>query len=152
MIVQRNVNCETDAGDSVRKILAGFAAASRLFYSEADLQHQLAWSLHDLPNVTDVRLEYPWSFREHTCPISPPCNVPTMRENLRGGHVDIWVELSKSIWVIELKYKTQALLWGQYRLKDQSAQDTGRYDFVKMCIVWSRLLKEGMTLLDSRCF
>ena len=50
-------------------------------------------------------------------------------------HIDVWVFYQNATLAVELKYKTRRLTIHigneQYRLKDQSAQDIGRYDFLK---------------------
>ena len=50
-------------------------------------------------------------------------------------HVDIWIEQDNNVLAIELKYKTRALQVPvkneQYALQSHSAQDIGRYDFIK---------------------
>jgi hypothetical protein len=50
-------------------------------------------------------------------------------------HVDVWIEQDGDILAIELKYKTRALIVPigdeQYVLRNQSAPDIGRSDFVK---------------------
>ena len=50
-------------------------------------------------------------------------------------HVDIWVEQDDKALALELKYKTRALQTlvaeETFVLLNQSAQDVGRYDFVK---------------------
>jgi hypothetical protein len=54
-------------------------------------------------------------------------------------HVDIWVEQDGHVLAIELKYKTRAIQVRvgneQYALRSQSAQDLGRYDFIKDTLV-----------------
>jgi hypothetical protein len=50
-------------------------------------------------------------------------------------HIDVWVVYQNATLAVELKYKTRRLTVHigneQYRLKDQSAQDISRYDFLK---------------------
>lgn len=101
----------------VGEILANLAKKRPIFHSEADFQHAFAWEIHQkLPNSL-VRLELP---------------VQVKDEYL---HIDIWVKNQDEFLAIELKYKTRGLsveIDGEhYRLKNQSAQDLGRYDFIK---------------------
>lgn len=53
----------------------------------------------------------------------------------RSIHVDICIRYRDEIAAVELKYKTRDLTVDRdgerYRLKNQSAQDTGRYDFIR---------------------
>jgi hypothetical protein len=91
----------------------------RLFHSEADFQHELAWGLRERFSDYDFRFERPWDGLN------------------RRIYVDLWVEdPAGGVTVIELKYKTAALTVREYAeeafdLKDQRAQDVGRYDFIK---------------------
>ena len=85
-----------------------------IFHSEADFQHALAWQIHkSMPN-SQIRLEFP--FRH---------GVSTM-------YLDIWLPTERL--AIELKYLTRRLEQGcegeHFALRDQSAQDTRRYDFL----------------------
>ena len=101
----------------VREILAIIAKKRPIFHSEADFQHTFAWEIHQkLPNAS-VRLELP---------------IHVKNQDL---HIDIWIKNQDEVLAIELKYKTRGLSvqidGEQYRLKNQSAQDIGRYDFIK---------------------
>ena len=87
-----------------------------IFHSEADFQFALAWELQQQYPNASLRLEY-----------APPGD-PTK-------HIDILVRLGNDVYPIELKYKKakfRAVVNGeQYSLTDHSAQDLGKYDFVK---------------------
>ena len=101
----------------IREVLCSLARQRRLFHSEADFQHALAWEIRQhLPNAS-VRLEFPLSLDNQQI------------------YLDIWVRQSNANLLIELKYKTRALDFTvgneKYALKSQGAQDIGRYDFVK---------------------
>ena len=101
----------------VGEILVILAKKRPIFHSEADFQHAFAWEIHQkLPNAF-VRLELP---------------VQVKNEYL---HIDVWVKNQDEVLAVELKYKTRGLsveINGEhYRLKNQSAQDVGRYDFIK---------------------
>jgi hypothetical protein len=88
-----------------------------LFYSEADLQHALAWEIQRQHPLAAVRLE--------------------INQSLAGPreYLDILVKDRDTTCAIELKYKTgklDAVYKGEeFRLLNQGAQDIGRYDFVK---------------------
>ena len=88
----------------------------RVFHSEADFQFALAWELQQQYPDASLRLEYP-----------PPSD--------QKKHIDILVRLGDNAYPIELKYKKakfNAMVNGeQYSLTDHSAQDLGKYDFVK---------------------
>ena len=87
-----------------------------IFHSEADFQFALAWELQQQYPDASLRLEY-----------APPDD--------RQKHIDILMRVGDDIYPIELKYKTaafRAVVNGeQYSLTDHSAQDLGKYDFVK---------------------
>jgi len=104
---------------SVPAVLMALANQRPIFHSEVDFQHAIAWEIHKRMPHASVRLER-------------PVEVSHLTKRL---HVDIWIEQDDHILAIELKYKTRALqvLAGneQYALRSQSAQDLGRYDFIK---------------------
>jgi hypothetical protein len=104
---------------SVPAILTALADQRSIFHSEADFQHAVAWEMHKRLPRASVRLERPVEVSH-----------PTKRL-----HVDIWIEQDGHVLAIELKYKTSALQAPvekeQYALRSQSAQDLGRYDFIK---------------------
>lgn len=104
---------------SISEVLSALAKQRPVFHSEADFQHAIAWEIHKRLPRASVRLERPVQ-------ISHP-------NKLR--HIDIWIELDGNVLALELKYKTRALQVRvgneQYSLRSQSAQDIGRYDFIK---------------------
>ena len=101
----------------VNKLVKGLALDRPVFHSEADFQHSLAWHIHEVGLDPRVRLERPVDL-----------NDPQKRI-----YLDLW--LPGSSVAVELKYRTRKLELGfggeQFALRDQSAQDTGRYDFLK---------------------
>ena len=102
---------------NIQTILSRLSVKRLLFHSEADFQHALAWGFHQQFPDAQVRLELP--------------------VNTSAGvmHVDLWMTDAGDGVAIELKYKTNKLtvdMAGEhYALKSQSAQDLGRYDFLK---------------------
>ncbi len=98
-------------------VLSVLAKKRPVFHSEADFQHAFAWEIHQKLPTASVRLELP---------------VQVKNQFL---HIDVWVANQDAILAVELKYKTRGLSVQigneQYKLKDQSAQDVGRYDFMK---------------------
>ena len=101
----------------IRKILASLARQRPVFHSEADFQHALAWEIHQQLPAASIRLELPLSIGGRTL------------------HLDIWAATEEAVFAIELKYKTRNLEVQRgeekFRLRNQSAQDIGRYDFIK---------------------
>ena len=102
---------------NVQETLDSLLAMRPIFHSEADFQHALAWEIHKKFPQASVRLELP------------------VKVNQQSLHIDIWVVTDVEILAIELKYKTKMLTHlinnEQFKLKDQRAQDIGRYDFIK---------------------
>ena len=100
--------------DDVIGYLEGLACTRRVFHSEADFQHALAWHIHEVIPDCRVRLE----FKPFPC------------EKL---YLDIW--LPDAGVAIELKYKTRKVELRHdgevFQLLDHSAFDCGRYDFIQ---------------------
>ena len=111
----------------IEAALAALAARRPVFHSEADFQFALAWTLRELHPDVEVRLEYPtpWEAR---------------------GYIDIWLREGDGATAIELKYWTRKSAFEmngeRFSLRDQSAQDTGRYDFWKDVARIERLIAD----------
>jgi hypothetical protein len=101
------------ASDLMREI----AASRPVFHSEADFQHTVAWHIHRRMPAASVLLERPY------------------RALNKGLRLDLLVKSGDNSLAIELKYKTSKLRFDgpddAYALKSQSAQDLGRYDYIK---------------------
>ena len=99
-------------------LLSALAQVRPVFHSEADFQHALAWQIQQTNPQASIRLE-----------------LPVRASGSKTVHLDLLVYCDQQRHAIELKYKTAALLANasgeQYSLAGQSAQDTGRYDFLK---------------------
>lgn len=100
---------------NIAPLLADLTKQRKLFHSEADFQHALAWQIHKaLPDNSPIRLEAP------------------MPAGHRTLHVDIWLPLEKT--AIELKYATRSLALEHggeaFTLRDHRAQNQRRYDFL----------------------
>lgn len=108
--------------ETIDRILNRLSDSNPVFHSEADFQHNFAWALREeLINKyphTKIRLEKPLELAGKTV------------------HLDILISTDIEI-AIELKYKTRnpkeliTIHDEVFNLKDQSAQDCGRYDFLK---------------------
>ena len=100
---------------SIDALMATLAGRRKLFHSEADFQHALAWQLHQAAPDTKVRLE-----------------VDAFPDQARRRFLDIWLPVDGI--AIELKYVTRKLELDHdgesFALRDHSAQDTRRYDFL----------------------
>lgn len=99
-------------------LLKKLANRRPLFHSEADFQHAFAWLIHEKFPDARIRLEY-----------------PVKLESGNTIRLDLWVEINGTRYAIELKYNTrwfQSEVSGElYHLRNQSAQDLGRYGFIK---------------------
>lgn len=101
----------------VSRFMANLSKIRSVFHSEADFQHAFAWELQQSFPGLRIRLEKPWN------------------EGAKQNHLDIWAEGEGQIVAIELKYKTRGLdvqvNQEEFQLRNQGAQDLGRYDFLK---------------------
>lgn len=101
----------------VRDVMNTLAAQRKLYHSEADFQHAFAWEIHTRFPNSSVRLERP------------------LIANGKKLHLDFLVNLPHGSFAVELKYKTRKLtaeIEGEsFSLASHSAQDIGRYDFIK---------------------
>ena len=99
----------------IRCLLTQLAESRKVFHSEADFQHALAWHIHQTMPKSQVRLEYP---------------VPVEHRKM---YVDIYLPDEKI--AIELKYVTRRLelehCKESFALRNHGAQPPRRYDFLK---------------------
>ena len=99
----------------ISDLLTGLAESRKVFHSEADFQHALAWQIHQVMQESQIRLEVDAISVEH-----------------RRMYLDIWLPVEGI--AIELKYVTRRLELvhneESFALCDHSAQDTRRYDFL----------------------
>ena len=98
----------------ITDVMIELARRRPVFHSEADFQHEFAWRIHRIMSDGGVRLEY----------------KPFPNESV---YLDLWLP---GIGVaVELKYCTRKLELEHngesFALRDQRAQDTRRYDFIK---------------------
>lgn len=111
------------------RTVASLASERPIFHSEADFQHALAWTIHDARASAVVRLELPREIGGHR------------------AHVDIWIVETGERIALELKYltrKVDAVVGGEhFRLRDQGAQDLGRYDVLKDLVRIEALVAAG---------
>ena len=101
----------------LNQIIQKLANERPIFHSDADFQHALAWLIHEKFPSCRMRLE-----------VNP-------YTDLQRAYLDILFYINKLPIAIELKYKTRKhdISFGgeDFHLLDQSAQDAGRYDFIK---------------------
>jgi hypothetical protein len=101
----------------MHKLLASLSGRRPVFHSEADFQHALAWEFQLSSQTASIRIE--------------------QQTAGAGGrvHLDLLVKDGSHHVAIELKYKTKktSISWKdeEFHLRNQSAQDLGRYDFLK---------------------
>lgn len=102
---------------NINEILNALFSEKRIFCSEADFQFALARKIKELYPSAKIRLEY----------------TPALFDTKR--RIDIAVFINEQMIPIELKYKTKAFsntIDGEYiYLRNHSAEDTGRYDFLR---------------------
>ncbi len=100
---------------NIEKILEKLSSNRPVFHNEADFQFALAWEIQKQYNEFEVRLEY---------------KVPGFDKR----YTDIWIMEPHPI-AIELKYKPISTILEVnkecFELKQQGAQDLGRYDVLK---------------------
>ncbi len=97
----------------ITNLMKGLSSERPIFHTEADFQHALAWYIHKKMPDCQLRLEL----------------KPFKNER---KYLDIWLR-GMGI-AIELKYKTKKLVYcgdEPFALRNQYAQDFGRYDFIK---------------------
>ena len=99
----------------IRRLLTGLAENRKVFHSEADFQHALAWHIHQTMQKSQIRLEFP---------------VPIERRKM---YVDIWLPEQKT--AIELKYVTRSSELEHneesFTLRNHGAHPPRRYDFLR---------------------
>jgi hypothetical protein len=100
----------------VPALMTALSIKRKIFHSEADFQHALAWEIHELHPELSIRLEY-------------------RHPSLGRQYLDLWVTGNSGELAIELKYWTRALavsFQGEpFALLNQGAQDLSRYDLLK---------------------
>ncbi|MDK9690876.1 hypothetical protein [Azospira sp.] len=103
--------------NKIRATLAKLGKKHPVFHSEADFQHALAWELQLDDPTASIRLE------------------KQVAESGKRVHLDLLVQSDGEELAIELKYKTRlsnlTYAGEDFLLRNQSAQDLGRYDFIK---------------------
>lgn len=101
----------------VHAVLTDLAIKRPVFHSEADFQHALAWELQLAHQTASIRLE--------------------KQVSAQGArvHLDLLFQKPGEELAIELKYKTRVSKFShqgeEYSLRNHSAQDIGRHDFIK---------------------
>ncbi len=103
----------------IADVLKELSKKRPIFHSEADFQHALAWAIREKYSGLNIRLE-----------------KKVILNNEESYYVDIFAfNDNKTVAIIELKYKTKSLNatvnCENFNLKNQGAQDHGRYDFIK---------------------
>ena len=99
----------------INDLLTGLSECRKVFHSEADFQHALAWHIHQTTPKTQIRLEFP------------------IQVEYQKMYVDIWLPQEKV--AIELKYATRSLKLvdneERFALRNHGAHNHRRYDFLK---------------------
>jgi len=112
----------------LQAVLDSLRSERKIFHSEADFQHALAWKIHALYPTAHVRLEYPWG------------TVAGKR-----AAIDILITVDGQTFPIELKYAKRdlcvALAGEEYNLPHQGAKDITCYDHIKDICRVERFIK-----------
>lgn len=123
--------------DEIANVLNELSMRRPVFHSEADFQHALAWAIHEKCPDLNIRLERRVDLNS--------------KEKYFYNYLDIYLDIYFYIYfyiyldifafkdnkkvAIEVKYKTKNLEIEinneEFKLKNQGAQDQGRYDFIK---------------------
>lgn len=110
---------------------------NRIFCSEADFQHTLAWKLHEEFKDAEILLEYP---------------AQNPNDKKKTIYHDIYIKVNGQIHLIELKYKTKGadvkIFEQNIKLKNHSAHDLG------CCFFWldvKRLEETPVKYSSSYC-
>jgi hypothetical protein len=116
--------------EAVTELLRHLASARPIFHSERDFQLALGWAIRERWPEFDIRMEV------------------RLRPAI-AAYTDIVVLRKPSVKIaIELKYLTRALTARvgneEYLLRDQAAQDIGRYDVIKDIVRIESLVHEGV--------
>lgn len=117
--------------------LENLARRRPVFHSEDDFKFELAWELNQHAKMEQVQIEFPFHLDDEK----------DSKGNPRNLRLDLRVSVGKQRYGIELKYKTKALEFEKddlkFKLRNQSAVDQGRYDFMKDVWRIERLIQEG---------
>jgi len=110
------------------EVISHLSSRRRVFHSEADFQHELAWAIKESEPKYSIRLEKPFQLNEKI-------------------FVDIYFE-NNSKFAIELKYKTHKGNFNldneEYTLRTHAATNLGRYDYLRDIERLENLKKKGL--------
>ena len=132
--------CNSTLSTEISQSIASFLDRNKhLFTNERDLQMHLAIALANEYGVDNVEVEY-FIPGETFDKESYPWKQQNKSSNNQDMRIDIVVQRGSEFVPIELKYKTKLIIEdtferfgktivGAQLVKDQSAQDLGRYDF-----------------------
>ena len=114
-------------------LMTGLAESRKVFHSEADFQHALAWQIHEAMPESRIRLE-----------------VDAFPVQDRRRFLDVWMPVEGI--AIELKYVTRKLDLEEdgelFALRNHSAQDQRRYDFL-LDIERLELMRSGGEVFEA---
>lgn len=101
----------------IHQIIDLLSQRRKIFHSESDFQHELAWTIHQVHPNAEIRLEKPHIIADSR------------------KYIDLVVTIKPYTYFIELKYKTSKTVVNHndelFELKQQGAKDQGSYDFLK---------------------
>lgn len=101
----------------ITELLDELSKERPIFHSEADFQHALAWKIHEKYSDLNIRLE------------------KRITLNDKEIYIDVFIHKGNNIVAIETKYKTKniniTVSNEEFNLKNHSAPNNNRYDFIK---------------------
>lgn len=122
----------------IESVLLALANERKVFWSEADFQFAFAWKLKEMfedrnpQSAIEVRLE------RRADALVQRADAPEQGNEIENSgdiYIDIWVEIDKIVYPIELKYKTIKCIITdgseEYKLKQHGACDIGCYLYLK---------------------
>lgn len=119
----------------IESVLLALAKERKVFWSEADFQFAFAWKLKEMLQKD--------SNQQSTINVRLERRVDALKkrdDEKKSGdaYIDIWVEIDKMVYPIELKYKTIKCIITdgtdgseEYKLKQHGASDIGCYLYLK---------------------
>lgn len=115
----------------IETVLLALANERKIFWSEADFQFAFAWKLKEMLKYSDPKSDINARLERRVDALEKRDD----EKKSGDAYIDIWVEIDKMVYPIELKYKTIkcSITDGseEYKLKQQSANDIGCYLYLK---------------------
>lgn len=122
----------------IETVLLALTNERKVFWPEADFQFAFAWKLKEMLKYSDPKSDINVRLERRADALEQRTDAPEQgneKENSGDIYIDIWVEIDKMVYPIELKYRTiQCTLKDgseEYKLKQHGACDIGCYLYLK---------------------